>query len=272
MSSGGGFSPDGRILASASDGTYHGPGAGIIQLWDVTDPARPAAVGRSQHRRARVQLPGVQLPRAHSGQRRPVRRSPAVGRRRSGPPAALSRFRTDTRGLSSVAFTPDGRTLASGDDAGHIRLWNVADPARPAALGPPLSILHSVSSVAFSPDGHTLAASSNGGFESAFFTSAGLFDSPGYIRLWNVSDPAHPPGQARTSLPVRDRPDSARWRSAPMGASWPAAATAAALLGPPAESSCGTFPIQPAQPPSASPLPDDPSPAAGLARSCRSSL
>ncbi len=37
-----------------------------------------------------------------------------------------------------------------------------------------------------------MAASSNGGSESAFYTSAGLFDSPGYIRLWNVSDPAHP--------------------------------------------------------------------------------
>ena len=168
------------------------PARVIIQLWDVTDPARPAAVGRSStdaqgfnslafssrgHILASGDLSGVvQLWDVAD----PAR------------PAALSRFRTDTRGLSSVAFTPDGRTLASGDDAGHIRLWNVADPARPAALGPPLSILHSVSSVAFSPDGHTLAASSNGGFESAFFTSAGLFDSPGYIRLWNVSDPAHP--------------------------------------------------------------------------------
>jgi WD40 repeat protein len=47
-------------------------------------------------------------------------------------------------------------------------------------------------SLAFSPDGHTLAASSNGGFESAALSSAGLFDSPGNIRLWNVSDPARP--------------------------------------------------------------------------------
>jgi hypothetical protein len=30
------------------------------------------------------------------------------------------------------------------------------------------------------------------GYESAFRTSRGLFDSPGYIRLWNISDPAHP--------------------------------------------------------------------------------
>jgi WD domain, G-beta repeat len=96
-----------------------------------------------------------------------------------------------------VAFSPDGRILASGDNAGQIRLWSVADPARPAALGPQLSIAHSVSSVAFSPDGHTLAASSNGGYASAAFTSAGLFDSPGYIRLWDVSDPARPTRPSR---------------------------------------------------------------------------
>ena len=100
--------------------------------------------------------------------------------------------RTNPDGFALVAFSPDGRTLASGDDAGHIQLWNVADPARPTALGSPLSIADSVSSVAFSPDGHTLAASSNGGYTSAAFTSAGLFDSPGYVRLWDVSDPARP--------------------------------------------------------------------------------
>jgi WD40 repeat protein len=186
------FSPDGRTLASASSGNYNGPGAGTIQLWDVTDPAGPAALGQSStdaqgfnslafssrgHILASGDMSGlVQLWDVAD----PAR------------PAALSRFRTDTRGLSSVAFGPDGRTLASGDDAGHVRLWDVVDPARPISLSPPLSIPGSVSSVAFSPDGRTLAASSNGGYESAFYTSAGLFDSPGYIRLWDVSDPARP--------------------------------------------------------------------------------
>ena len=187
------FSPDGRTLASASDGTYNGPGAGTIQLWDVADPARPAALGRSStdaqgfsslafsprgHILASGDLSGVVQLWDVADPARPAA---------LGPDSAPVR-----RGFTSVAFSPDGRTLASGGDAGHIRLWNVADPARPAALGPPLSVPYSVSSLAFSPDGHTLAASSNGGFESAALSSAGLFDSPGYIRLWNVSDPARP--------------------------------------------------------------------------------
>ena len=186
------FSPDGRILASASDGTYYRPGAGTIQLWDVADPARPAAAGRSSTNAHGFSSLAFS-PRGHilaSGDLSGVVQLWDV----ADPArlAALGRIRTGTPGFTSVAFSPDGRTLASGGDTGHIRLWNVADPGRPAALGPPLSVLYSVSSLAFSPDGHTLAASSNGGFESAALSSAGLFDSPGNIRLWNVSDPARP--------------------------------------------------------------------------------
>jgi WD40 repeat protein len=33
----------------------------------------------------------------------------------------------------------DGRTLASGSSTNTVRLWNVADPAHPTRLGPPLT-------------------------------------------------------------------------------------------------------------------------------------
>jgi hypothetical protein len=82
-----------------------------------------------------------------------------------------------TEPVTSVAFAPGGRTLASGSHDETVRLWDVADPATPRRLGEPLTgHTEPVTSVAFAPDGRTLASGSH--------------DET--VRLWDVTDPATP--------------------------------------------------------------------------------
>jgi WD40 repeat protein len=77
----------------------------------------------------------------------------------------------------SLAFSPDGHTLATGDYDGAVQLWDITDPAYIRPLGQPLTGAGiKVHSVAFSPDGHTLAS--------------GNLD--GTVRLWDVTNPAEP--------------------------------------------------------------------------------
>ncbi len=76
-------------------------------------------------------------------------------------PKALDTLTGPGAAVRSVAFSPDGRTLAAGGDDETVRLWNVTDPDAATPVGEPLAghtgLVHSV---AFSPDGRTLASGS----------------------------------------------------------------------------------------------------------------
>ena len=128
----------------------------------------------------------------------------------------------------TVAFSPDGQVMASGNADGTTRLWDVADPGHPFPLGQPLPVAPGsgpiggpavIQSVAFSPDGHTLASA----------------DNNGNVQLWAVVDPAHPRLLGEVAIPAA-RP-STRWRSVATGARWPAATTRDGTM-----SSCGISP------------------------------
>ena len=79
-----------------------------------------------------------------------------------------------TSGISSVAFSPDGKTLAGGGWNGTVRLWELGSGQERTTFRHTQAVL----SVAFSPDGTTLAS---GGDHT--------------IRLWDVDT-----GQLRTTL------------------------------------------------------------------------
>jgi WD domain, G-beta repeat len=87
--------------------------------------------------------------------------------------------------VGSVAFSPDGRTLATGSDDKTVRLWDVRDPAHPKRLGQPLTgYRDAVTAVAFSPDARTLATASD--------------DKT--VTLWDVGNPI----PARLGIPLND--------------------------------------------------------------------
>jgi WD40 repeat protein len=131
------FSPDGDILAAGIESS--------IFFFDVTSPGSPKQLGKSLSMSM-----GYKIDKLYYG----------------------------TLGyIESIAFSPDGSILASGNSEDTILLWDVSSPESPKQLGEPLTV-HSdwVRSVAFSPDGKILASASQ----------------DNTIILWDVSDPEKP--------------------------------------------------------------------------------
>ena len=80
----------------------------------------------------------------------------------------LGRLPTDRQTVTSVAFSPDGKTVAGGLSDGRIRLWNPADRSLRADVPGHRGAVHTV---VYSPDGQTLASGAR----------------DGALRLWNTA-------------------------------------------------------------------------------------
>jgi WD40 repeat protein/serine/threonine protein kinase len=155
------FAPDGRTLAVGH------PNATVL-LWDATTGREFACLGRFPVWSVAVSPDSKTVANGHYH---------AVKLRDAATGAELTTLKGHQSEVRAVAFSPDGRTLASGAGGwsplpGEVILWDLASCKPLLHLE---GLERGVLAVAFAPDGRMLA------------TGGGKTGSPGEIKLWDVA-------------------------------------------------------------------------------------
>ncbi|WP_256789329.1 AAA family ATPase [Frankia sp. AvcI1] len=176
---------NGRLMASASwDQGAHGT-AGLVYLWDVSDPARPVLRATMREHQGLLSAltftpDGIYLIGAGRDDGRTVVWDVANSRR----PTVTAAITVDSH-VNDIALAADGHTLALAADDGRASVWDFTDRAHPhlRAVTPPLP--EEVRAVAFLDDGDLLAT----GSREAGIAVWSLFGTKPRL-LTRTSDPA----------------------------------------------------------------------------------
>ena len=153
-------------LAVSPDGTHSGHG----RRWQGRSPPGPRhreGASRPERPRRTDHLPGLLARWEGAGFREPGCVGHGLGRRdrRAGP-----RLARHTSSVSSVAFSPNGRLLATGSTDWTAKVWDLASGKLRHSLD---GHREAVLAVAFAPDGRTLATSCRDGKARLWDVAAG---------------------------------------------------------------------------------------------------